>query len=51
MARQRLAYQPVGPNLNLPYLLEYLARDHGTGSSSKIFWMIISLVFSSASAS
>ena len=24
---------------------------YGTGSSSKIFWMIISLVFSSASAS
>jgi len=24
---------------------------HGTGSSSKIFWMTVSLVFSSASAS
>src|ERR1039458_5343374 len=51
LAGQRLANEAVGPNLNLPDLLENLARDHGTGSSSNIFWMTISLVFSSASAS
>jgi hypothetical protein len=28
-----------------------LPSPHGTGSSSKIFWMTVSLVFSSASAS
>ncbi len=37
LACQRLAHQPGGPNLNLPDLLENLARDHGTGNSSKIF--------------
>ena len=29
----------------------FCLRFHGTGSSSKIFWMTVSLVFSSASAS
>ena len=48
---QRLAHQPVSPNLDLPDLFEDLAGNHGTGNSSKIFWMMISLVFSSASAS
>src|SRR4051812_20714438 len=64
LARHRFVHEPQRSQLNLPDFFENLLRDHrlslntssppahhGTGSSSKIFWMIVSLVFSSASAS
>jgi hypothetical protein len=51
MAGERLGDEAIGADFDLADSFEQFAGDHGTGSSSKIFWMIISLVFSSASAS
>ncbi|MPN01076.1 hypothetical protein SDC9_148276 [bioreactor metagenome] len=51
LSRQRFTDQAVGANFNLPDFLENLAWNHGTGNWSKIFWITVSLVISSASAS